>query len=73
MEEFSKLINVSVGYTPRQFVKRIMRDFEVTGNAYVYLSKNGIKVEAVQILDPRHMKPIMSKTGQVLGYVQNLE
>lgn len=73
MEEFSKLINVSVGYTPRQFVKRIMRDFEVTGNAYVYLSKNGTKVEAVQILDPRHMKPIMSKTGQVLGYVQNLE
>lgn len=73
MEEFAKLINVSVGYTPRQFIKRIMRDFEVTGNAYVYLSKKGTKVEAIQILDPRHMKPIMNKGGQVLGYVQNLE
>lgn len=72
MEEFSKLINISVGYTPRQFIKRIMRDYEVTGNAYVYVAKDWTKTTGIQILDPRYMKPIMLKTWQVIGYVQNL-
>lgn len=73
MKEFAALIKISVWYTPRQFIKRLMRDFEVTGNAYVYLSKKGTKVEAIQILDPRYMKPIMNKSGQILWFVQNLE
>jgi hypothetical protein len=49
-----------------------VRDFEVTGNAYVYTSKDGNKVTGIQILDPRFMKPIMNQSGVILGYVQNL-
>lgn len=70
--DYQKLISASIGYTPRQFVKRIVRDYEVTSNAYVYAPKTKWVIQSLQILDPRYVKPIMNAYGEVLGYVQNL-
>lgn len=72
MKEFAKLLKVSIWYTPRQFVKRLVRDLEVTGNAYVYTAMDGNKATGIQILDPRYVKPIMNSQWTILGYVQNL-
>lgn len=69
---FSNLTGYSFGMTENEFFKRIVRDYEVAGNVYVYIarSKTG-KVEGLQILDPRYMKPICDSSGQILGYIQN--
>lgn len=71
-QEFEKLIGFTLNYTPRQFIKRIVRDYEITGNAFVYVAKEKNVVMGLQILDPRYIKPIMNDSGQILGYYQNL-
>ena len=67
------LEQVCIGHTPIQFIQRIERDYEVTGNAYVYkaTTESGVFVW-FQILDPRYVKPLVSPKWEVLGYVQNL-
>lgn len=70
--EFEKLLSVSLKYTARQFFKRITRDKEIAGNAYIYLSLNGNSIDGIQILDPRYIKPVATSTGQIIGYVQEL-
>lgn len=72
LDEYKRLIKASIWYTPRQFIKRIIRDFEVTGNAYVYIARDWNKVTGLQILDPRFVKPIMQKDWTILWYVQNI-
>lgn len=72
LDAYKNLIKASIWYTPRQFIKRIIRDFEVTGNAYVYLALDGTKVTGLQILDPRYIKPVMKKDWTILWYVQTL-
>lgn len=67
MQQWSEILN-RTKLTPRWLIKRIVRDYELTGNAYVYLAKDGTKVEAVQILDPRFVTPIANEFGVVLGY-----
>lgn len=71
-KEFKNMLKASIWYTPRQFVKRLMRDYEVTGNAYVYTAKNWNKITGLQILDPRYVKPVMNAQWVILWYVQNL-
>lgn len=57
----------------KDFTERLVRDIEVTWNAYVYLERNEWwKVIWITILDPRYITPIVSNTGDVLWYVQNL-
>lgn len=72
LKEWKYLLKASIWYNPRQFVKRLTRDFEVTGNAYVYKAKDWNKVTGLQILDPRYMKPIMKADWTLIGYLQNL-
>lgn len=72
VKEYKNMLKASIWYTPRQFVKRITRDYEVTGNAYVYAAKNGNKITGLQILDPRYVKPVMNAQWVILWYVQNL-
>jgi len=72
--DFEELIKYSTAWTPKEFIKRLVRDYDITGNAYVYIVKNekGTKPIWVQILDPRYIKPVADKTGKLLWYVQNL-
>lgn len=37
IDEFTKLINFGIPYSIKSFISRLVRDYEVTGNAYVYL------------------------------------
>lgn len=60
MQQWSEVLN-KTKLTPRGLIKRIVRDYELTGNAYIYLAKDGTKVEAVQILDPRFVTPIANE------------
>lgn len=72
MKIFENLVALTLDYTPRQFIKRLIRDYEITGNAFVYLIRENNKVIGLQILDPRYVKPIINTGGQILGYYQNL-
>lgn len=71
---FADLLKESVWYTPKKFLERIIRDYEVTGNAYVYVwrDKTNWSIIWIQALDPRYVKPISNDRWQVLWYVQNL-
>lgn len=72
--DFEELIKYSTAWTPKEFFKRLIRDYDITWNAYVYLVKNekGNKNIWIQILDPRYVKPVADKTWKLLWYVQNL-
>jgi capsid portal protein len=56
---FKKLVEIN-GYTPKKFFERLIRDYEITGNCYVYIVRNvgGNQTIGLQPLDPRYMKPI---------------
>lgn len=69
---FTSLVAVSSEHTPTSFIRRIVRDYELTGNAYIYTPRDGEKITALQILDPRYIQPIINEYGQLLGYIQNL-
>lgn len=71
---FSDLLQGSIPYTPKKFIERIIRDYEVTGNAYVYVARDKKnKVLGLQALDPRYIKPVVNTKGQLLWYIQNLD
>lgn len=72
IEEFEKLLQSSTPYTVKGFIERLVRDFELTANAFVYFDMDGNVVKSVQALDPRYTKPVINSQGTVLGYVQNL-
>lgn len=72
MQQWSEVLN-KTKLTPRGLIKRIVRDYELTGNAYIYLAKDGTKVEAVQILDPRFVTPIANEFWIVLGYAYSIQ
>ena len=70
LEEFAQKWNKS---TFKKLLARIVRDYEISGNAYVYLMRDeGDNVVWLQALDPRHMTPVTDSTGEVLWYIQNL-
>ena len=73
-EEFEALIKNSTTQNTRQFFKRMIRDYELTGNVFIYIKRNeqGTPIW-LQILDPRYIKPIANKQWIVLWYVQNLD
>lgn len=73
LEQFEQLLQVSTPYTVKGFIERLVRDFELTGNAYVYFELDGNTVKGIQALDPRYTKPITNSQGTVLGYLQNLK
>jgi len=63
----------------KAFKKRIVRDYFIGANVYVYkvteLDANGNrsdKVTWLQILDPRYMSPVTDKFGNVGWYIQNV-
>lgn len=59
--------------TFQKFKERIVRDYEVTGNVYIYVDRDeGDNVVGLDILDPRYITPVTDERGNVLGYVQNL-
>lgn len=59
--------------TFQKFKERIMRDYEIAGNVYVYLVRNeSDDVIGLQVLDPRYITPVTDESWVVLGYVQNL-
>ncbi len=73
-EEFENLIKNSTTKNSRQFFKRMIRDYELTGNVFLYVVRNESKKPIwLQLLDPRYIKPIANKKGVVLWYVQNLD
>ena len=74
-KDFNELIKYSTSATPKEFIKRLIRDYDITWNAYVYIVKDekGKKNIWLQILDPRYVKPVANQQWQVLGYIQNLE
>jgi len=64
----------------KAFFKRIIRDYFVWWNVYIYkvssLDEKGNRtweITRLQILDPRFMTPITDKSGFILGYVQNIQ
>lgn len=68
--EFEKLITKG---TVKSFLERIVRDFEISGNSYVYLARDESEnITAIQVLDPRYITPVSDKTGEIIGYIQNL-
>lgn len=70
LEEFAQKGNKS---TFKKFLARLVRDYEISGNAYVYLMRDEWdNVVWLQALDPRHMTPVTDSTGEVLWYIQNL-
>ena len=70
LEEFAQKGNKS---TFKKLLARLVRDYEISGNAYLYLMRDeGDNVVWLQALDPRHMTPVTDSTGEVLWYIQNL-
>lgn len=66
---FTDLINATgTKITAKKFIERVIRDYEVTGNAYIYCARSieTGNVFSIQALDPRYIKPITNKNGQVL-------
>jgi len=63
----------------QQFLKRVIRDYFIGGNVYVYkvtsideAGNKSDKVTGLQILDPRFMSPVTDKFGNIGGYIQNV-
>jgi len=80
MEIKSLFENTEKNTSFKNIKKRIVRDYFVGGNVYVYLIREldseGNRSENViglQVLDPRYMNPLTDKFGNVYGYIQNLD
>lgn len=57
----------------KDFTEKLVRDIEITGNAYVYVARNkNNRVFWMKTLDPRYITPIVKNTWELLWYVQNL-
>jgi len=74
-KDFSELIKDSTSPTPEEFFKRLVRDYDITGNTYIYIVKDesGKKAIWMQVLDPRYVKPVADKFWTLLWYIQNLD
>lgn len=74
-DDFQELIVDSTSWTPNEFLKRLVRDYDITWNAYIYIVKDESWKKDIwmQILDPRYIKPVANKQGKLLWYIQNLE
>ncbi len=72
-DDFEKFIETSTTKTSREFIKKLVRDYDITWNCYVYIVRNKSQVPIwLQILDPRYINPVANKYGELLGYIQNL-
>lgn len=71
IDRFVEMVKYGWMWTSRGFIKRLSRDFKVTWNAFVYIAREKNKVVWFQILDPRTIKPIGDKFGNLLGYYQS--
>lgn len=72
LDEFEALLQGGTPYTVKGFIERLVRDYELTANSFVYFDMDGNVVKNVQVLDPRYTKPVINSQGTVLGFVQNL-
>lgn len=51
--------------------KKLIRDLQVTGNAYLFLRKNKLgKPLDFQVLDPRTMSVVTKKDGEIVKWIQ---
>ena len=72
-DDFKELIKYSTNDTPKWFFKRLVRDYDITWNAYIYIVRDDNKKAIwMQILDPRYIKPVATEQGELVWYVQNL-
>lgn len=71
--DFNNLLKTQFGNT-WSFIKKILRDYYIAANVYVYTvrDKDSDEVVGLQILDPRYMKPITNEFWVVLWYAQHL-
>ena len=71
--DLKQFLKTSTTPTAKEFFKRIIRDYDITWNAYVYIVRNESKIAVwLQVLDPRYITPITDKYGIVIWYLQNL-
>lgn len=58
----------------RKLKSRIVRDLGVTGNAFLYITRNigGTVVLGFEVIDPRTMTIISDKLGNIIEYVQRI-
>jgi len=60
--------------TESAFIKKILRDYFIAWNSYVYKVRDkNDNIVWLQVLDPRYIKPITNSVWEVLGYVQNIK
>ena len=72
-DEFKILISYSTTKQPKEFLKRLVRDYEIAGEAYIYIVRDEARNPlGMQILDPRYIYPVANQQGKILWYVQNL-
>ena len=73
-EEFENLIKTSTSPTTKEFIKRLVRDYDISWNCYIYIVKDEKFKKAIwmQILDPRYIKPIADQFWNLIWYIQNL-
>lgn len=73
-DEFQEIIKDSTSQTIKEFIKRLVRDYDVTWNAFIYVIRDEWWTPNwLQILDPRYIKPVAKSDGRVIWYIQNLD
>lgn len=71
--ELVDMLKLSTTPNSKEFFKRLVRDYDITWNCYVYIVKDETwKNIGLQALDPRYIKPVTDKYWTLLWYVQNL-
>lgn len=72
-DDLEKFLKNSTTPTPKEFFKRIFRDYDITWNTYVFIVRD-INNNPVwlQVLDPRYITPVTDKYWIVIWYLQNL-
>ncbi len=72
---FTKLLSYQNPNQPikiKDFLEKLVKDIEISGNTYVYFHKKENKTIGIKRLDPKHMIPVVRDTWEVLWYIQNL-
>lgn len=73
-EDLKELIKFSTSRTPKEFFKRVIRDYDIAWESYIYYVKDEAwKKIWIQALDPRYIKPVANKQWVLLWFVQNLD
>ena len=71
--ELEDMLKLSTTPNSKEFFKRLVRDYDITWNCYVYIVKDESgKNIGLQVLDPRYIKPVTDKYWTLLWYIQNL-